>query len=155
MNVNAQSKWRSLSFTACLASIRLIRYNCWGAKANSSSCLLCRLSVTVVCLYFNNARQTAVTAHFASKLLLLFALPLRSLYHYSMAEENPADQRQTAVTAYFSSNQLLVFVFVRLICIHTLWSLFWFVMMLLCVSGYWIASRDCRKSRDCVRAGTM
>ena len=42
-------------------------------------------------------RQTAVTAYFTSKQLLLFAFVMY--------------QRQTAVTAYFTSQQLLLFVF--------------------------------------------
>ena len=45
-------------------------------------------------------RQTAVTAYFTSKPLLLFVFARRSVCQYSMAEENPAAQRQTAVTAY-------------------------------------------------------
>ena len=52
--------------------------------------------------------QTAVTAYFTSKQILLFAFAWRSLCQYSMAEENPAAQRQTAVTAYLKSNQLLL-----------------------------------------------
>ena len=54
--------------------------------------------------------QTAVTAYFTSKQLLLFVFSWRSVWHYSMAEENPAAQRQTAVAAYFTSNQILLFV---------------------------------------------
>ena len=57
--------------------------------------------------------QTAVTVYFTSKQLLLFAYVRRSLWQYSMAEENPAAQRQTAVTAYFLGKQLLLFVFAR------------------------------------------
>ena len=56
-------------------------------------------------------RQTATTAHFTSKQLLLFVFARRSVCQYSMAEENPAAPRQTAVTAYFTSKQLLLFVF--------------------------------------------
>ena len=44
---------------------------------------------------------------------MLFAFARRSLYQYSMAEENPAAQRQTAVTAYLKSKQLLLFAFAR------------------------------------------
>ena len=55
-------------------------------------------------------RQTAVTAYFSSKQLLLFVSGGQSVCQYSKAEEIPAAQRQTAVTAYFSSKQLLLFV---------------------------------------------
>ena len=44
--------------------------------------------------------QTAVTADFTSKQLLLFVFARRSVCQYSMAEENPAARRQTAVTDY-------------------------------------------------------
>ena len=44
---------------------------------------------------YSMQRQTAVTAYFTSKQLLLFAFAL---------------QRQTAVTAYFKNEQLLLFV---------------------------------------------
>ena len=54
-------------------------------------------------------RQTAVTAHFSSKQLLLFAFAWQSAWQYSKAEENPEAQRQTAVTAYFTSGQLLLY----------------------------------------------
>ena len=43
-------------------------------------------------------KQTAVTAHFSSQQLLLFAFAERATL-----------QRQTAVTVYFSSKQLLLF----------------------------------------------
>ena len=52
--------------------------------------------------------QTAITAYFTSRQILLFAFAWRSLCQYSMAEENPAAQRQTAVTAYLKSKQLLL-----------------------------------------------
>ena len=39
-------------------------------------------------------RQTAVTAHFPSKQLLLFDFARRSVCQYSMAEENPAVHRK-------------------------------------------------------------
>ena len=76
-------------------------------------------------------RQTAVTAYFSSKQLLLFVFARRSVCQYSMAEENPAAQRQTAVAANycymplfgrqwqaavavdFSNKQLLLFAFAR------------------------------------------
>ena len=66
---------------------------------------------TAVTAYFS--RQTAVTAYYSSNQLLLFVFPRRSVFHYSMAEENPAAQSQTAVAAYFTSKQLLLFVFAR------------------------------------------
>ena len=59
-------------------------------------------------------RQTAVTAYFTSKQLLLFVFARRSVSQYSMAEDNPAVQRQTAVTAHFTIKQLLLFVFVSI-----------------------------------------
>ena len=48
-----------------------------------------------------------------SKQLLLFVFTRRSVFQYSMAEDNPAVHRQTAVAAYFTSKQLLLFVFTR------------------------------------------
>ena len=54
-----------------------------------------------------------VTAHFTSKLLLLFVFARRSVCQYSMAEDNHSAQRQTAVTAYFTSKQLLLFAFAQ------------------------------------------
>ena len=57
--------------------------------------------------------QKAVTADLWSKQLLLFVFARRSVWQYSMAEENPAAQRQTAVTAHLKSKQLLLFVFTR------------------------------------------
>ena len=63
-------------------------------------------------------RQTAVTAYFSSKPLLLFVFARRSVCQYSMAEENPAAQRQTAVTAYFSSKPLLLLTFAEHFSLH-------------------------------------
>ena len=42
------------------------------------------------CVYNPAQNQTAVTAYFKSKHLLLFAFARRSACQYSMAEENPA-----------------------------------------------------------------
>ena len=56
-------------------------------------------------------RQTAVTAYYTSKQLLLFVFVRWSVCQYSMAEENPAAQRQTAVTDDLKSKQLLLFAF--------------------------------------------
>ena len=58
-------------------------------------------------------RQTAVTAHFSSEQLLLFAFELQDSLLPSSTGILTAVQRQTTVTAYFSSKQLLLFVFVR------------------------------------------
>ena len=87
-----------------------------SSQTNSSNCLFYKLTVTAVCLcpaavcQYSMAeenpaaqRQTAVTAYFTSKQLLLFLFPRRSVCQYSMAEENPAAQKQTAVTAYLKS----------------------------------------------------
>ena len=66
-------------------------------------------------------RQTAVTACFTSKRLLLFAFAWRSVCQYSMPEENPAAQTQTAVTACFTSKRLLLFAFAwRSVCQYSM-----------------------------------
>ena len=56
-------------------------------------------------------RQTAVTAYFSSKQLLLFAFELQDSHLPSSTGILTAEQRQTVVTAYFSSNQILLFAF--------------------------------------------
>ena len=58
-------------------------------------------------------RQTAVSAYFKSKQLLLFVFAQRSVCKYSMAEENPGAQRQTTVITYLTGEQLLLLVFVE------------------------------------------
>ena len=60
-------------------------------------------AVTAVCLckeVLLQPRQTAVAGDLESQQLLLFVFARRSVWQYSMAEENPAAQRQTAVTSY-------------------------------------------------------
>ena len=56
-------------------------------------------------------RQTAVTAYFTSKQLLLFVFELQDSLLPSSTGILTAVQRQTAVTAYFTSKRLLLFVF--------------------------------------------
>ena len=65
-------------------------------------------------------KQTAVTAYFSSKQLLLLVFARRSVCQYSMAEENHGDQRQTAVTVYLKSEQLLLFACNVLQCSRTM-----------------------------------
>ena len=50
-------------------------------------------------------RQTAVTAYFISKQLLLFVFELQDSLLSSSSGIMTAEQRQTAVTAYFISKQ--------------------------------------------------
>ena len=58
-------------------------------------------------------RQTAVTAYFASKQLLLLVFGLQDSLLPSSTGIVTVVQRQTAVTAYFTSKQLLLFVFAQ------------------------------------------
>ena len=65
-------------------------------------------------------RQTAVTAYFASKQLLLFVFELQDSLLPSSTGTLTVVQRQTAVTAYFAMKQLLLFVFAQQQNLHLL-----------------------------------